>query len=206
VGLRKRPANGSADVNPREDTVRAILTSFPAASPDARDQSPTDAAAPRRQTLDQLVASCVRDANGDPTSAALLLEDRAKQNRRILAELALPYLADACWKAVRRRLDAVGGSEIDHDDKPPEPDTSPRLHALADSLLDFRLPSGILLRDAFRHDVEEAAHWYLSRARALQRRGQWLEAIAPLVPRATVVGQVLDERSLQAILDRSVHR
>lgn len=121
----------------------------------------------------------------------------------MLATLVQPYLADACWKAVQRRLETVRKPAAESETAPSYPDTSERLHALADSLLDFRLPNGTLLRDAFRRDVEEAAHWYLSRARALQRRGRWLESIAPLVPRAKVVGHVLSEHDLQSLLGQA---
>ncbi|MGJ4804449.1 hypothetical protein [Luteimonas sp. SDU82] len=152
-------------------------------------------------TLEGLVASCLRDASGDPVAAALLLEDRIGDHAAMLAELVQPYLADACWKAVQRRLEAVRKPGTASETAPSCPDTSERLHALADSLLDFRLPSGTLLRDAFRHDVEQAAQWYLGRARSLQRKGKWLAAIAPLVPRAKVVGHVLDGHQLQHLLN-----
>lgn len=180
--------------------MRAILGT-PQFPPD--DQS---RAAPRNPrppaTLEGLVASCVRDASGDPVAAALLLEDRIKDHTAMLATLVQPYLADACWKAVQKRLEAARGDSAEQGAAQLGPDTSARLHALADSLLDFRLPSGTLLRDAFRHDVEAAANWYLSRATALRRRGKWLEAIAPLVPRAKVVEQVLSEKELEQLLVR----
>src|SRR5690606_38024084 len=99
----------------------------------------------------------VRDASGDPVAAALLLEDRIMGHTAMLAALVQPYLADACWKAIQSRLNAVRAPVDEQEAAPTCPDTSGRLHALADSLLDFRLPNGTLLRDAFRHDVEEAA-------------------------------------------------
>lgn len=180
--------------------MRAILGTPQSPPTGTRD----GAARPRPpEGLEALVSSCVRDAGGDPVTAALLLEDRIGDHAAMLAELVQPYLADACWKAVQRRLEAVRKPAAASETAPSCPDTSDRLHALADSLLDFRLPSGTLLRDAFRHDVEQAAQWYLGRARSLQRKGKWLAAIAHLVPRAKVVGDVLDERALQALLDSS---
>ncbi|MGY1408367.1 hypothetical protein ACW5EG_02105 [Luteimonas sp. A611] len=180
--------------------MRAILAT--PQFPPVRPESVADRAPSPRLTLEGLVSSCVRDASGDPVAAALLLEDRIRGHTSMLAALVQPYLADACWKAVKKRLELARGL-TDEPAVQTIPDTSARLHALADSLLDFRLPSGTLLRDAFRHDVEAAANWYLSRARALQRRGKWLEAIAPLVPRAKVVGHILDDRDLRALLDRA---
>jgi len=180
--------------------VRAILTSF---SP-ADFQSPSIAPEPnptrivRKPSLEEVVTTSIREAFGDPVVAASLMEARVRDNKALLAQLVAPYLADACWKAINRRLEET--KVPDQDDDPYEaPDTSGRLHALADSLLDFKLPSGILLRDAFAQDIREAAQWYSSRANAFAKRGRWLNAVATIVPRGRTAGDVLDTCKLASM-------
>lgn len=168
--------------------------------------APRPKGAARGPELEQLVSSCVRDAGGDPVAAALLLEDRIKEHSALMVTLVQPYLADACWKAVQKRLDMARGASDEPEIVQQSPDTSARLHALADSLLDFRLPNGVLLRDAFSEDLRAAAHWYLSRAHSFGRRGKWLEAVAVQVPRYRVAGDVLDEQQLQELLDSVTYR
>jgi len=179
--------------------VRAILTSF---SPADFQSAPASVPAPtvRKPTLEDVVTTSIRDAFGDPVVAASLMEARVRDNKTLLAQLVAPYLADACWKAVNRRLEET--KVPDQDDDPYEaPDTSGRLHALADSLLDFKLPSGILLRDAFAHDLKAAAQWYDSRAHSLAKRGRWLSAVAALVPRGKATGDVISGPALLALLE-----
>jgi len=184
--------------------MRAILTSF---SP-ADFQSPSVAREPnltrtvRKPTLEEVVTSSIRDAFGDPVVAASLMEARVRDNKALLAQLVAPYLADACWKAVNRRLEETKVPNLE-DDPYEAPDTSGRLHALAESLLDFRLPNGILLRDAFAQDIRDAARWYTIRADAFARRGRWLGAVAALVPRGRTAGDVLDACKLASMLQNA---
>lgn len=163
--------------------MRAILTSFSSVDFQSAPAPVLPAPTVRKQTLEDVVTISIRDAFGDPVVAASLMEARVRDNKTLLAQLVAPYLADACWKAINRRLEETRASEMDED--PYEaPDTSGRLHALAESLLDFKLPSGILLRDAFAQDLRDAARWYTSRADALAKHGRWLSAVAVLVPEA----------------------
>ena len=156
----------------------------------------------RTQTLEQLVASCVRDAFGDASTAAQLLQERVQGNRRAFRELTQPLLANACLQAVSARIRANRPPEDDWSkDEYEEPDTSDRLFALARSLLDFRLPSGIILRDAFVHDVRDGAMAIRDRARKKMKRAAWLEAIAARMPRHRTVEQVLDESTLSKLLE-----
>jgi hypothetical protein len=133
--------------------------------------------------------------------AALLLEERAKEHQAVLAELAMPYLADACYKAVTGRLAAIQGVAYDASSPAREADTSKRLRRLGASLLEFRLPSGVLLCDAFASDIRQAATWYSSRAASLGKKGRWLADVALLVPRGQTAGAVLTEDRLRKMLE-----
>lgn len=159
-------------------------------------------APPRVQTLEQLVASCVRDAFGDAATASQFLQERIKRNRKAFKELTQPLLASACLQAVSARIRANRLPQDDWSkDEYEEPDTSDRLHALANSLLDFRLPSGTILRDAFVHEVREGAAAYRDRANKASKRASWLEAIAARMPRHRTVGDLMDEAALSQLLD-----
>lgn len=185
--------------------MRAILTNFVPA-PDVAEAEALGVVPeipPRRaQSLEELVASCVRDAFGDPATAAQLLQDRIHGHRKALRELTAPLLAQACLQAVSARIKANRPPEDDWSkEEYEEPDTSGRLHALANSLLDFRLPSGTILRDAFVHDVREGAAVYRERANKAGKRANWLESIAARMPRHRTVGDLLDEPTLSQLLD-----
>ena len=163
---------------------------------------PIGRARTRIQNLEQLVASCVRDAFGDAATAAQLLQERIQGNRQAFKELTQPLLANACLQAVSARIRANRPPEDDwSEDEYEEPDTSGRLHALANSLLDFRLPSGTILRDAFVNDVREGAAVYRERANKATKRASWLEAIAARMPRHRTVGDLLDEGALSQLLE-----
>lgn len=186
--------------------MRAILTNFVPKHEETIQEPALVAAAevhPRRpRSLEDLVAACVRDAFGDPATAAQLLQERIQGNRRAFKELTQPLLAGACLQAVSARIRANRPPEDDWSkDEYEEPDTSDRLHALATSLLDFRLPSGTILRDAFVHDVREGAAVYLERARRATKQARWLEAIAARMPRHRTVGDMMDEAALSQLLD-----
>ncbi|QNN77221.1 hypothetical protein IAE60_15025 [Pseudoxanthomonas mexicana] len=158
----------------------------------------------RIQNLEQLVASCVRDAFGDASTAAQLLQDRIHGNRKALKELTAPLLAHACLQAVSARIRANRPPEDDWSkDEHEEPDTSERLFALAKSNLDFRLPSGIILRDAFVHDVRDGAIALRKRAARAAKYAAWLESIAARMPKHRTVGDILDEPTLATLLEES---
>lgn len=186
--------------------MRAILTNFVPA-PEERAEQAAVVSAPevrpqRRQSLDDLVATCVRDAFGDAATAAQLLQDRVQSNRKAFKELTRPLIADACFKAVSARIKANRPPEDDWSvDEYQAPDTSHRLHALARSILDYRLPGGTLLRDAFVHEVREGAEKLHERAANAGRHARWLDAIAVRLPRHKTVADVLDESTLINLLN-----
>lgn len=90
--------------------MRAILTNFVPAPEEAAEVEALrivpEAPARRPQSLEDLVATCVRDAFGDTATAAQLLQDRVQGNRRALKELTQPLLASACLQAVSARIRA----------------------------------------------------------------------------------------------------
>lgn len=188
--------------------MRAILTTF-VPEPEESTQESALVAAPeaparRPQSLEDLAAACVRDAFGDPATASQLLQERIQGNRKAFKELTQPLLAGACLQAVSARIRANRPPEDDwNKDEYEEPDTSGRLHALAESLLDFRLPNGTILRDAFVHDVREGAAVYRKRANKANKRASWLEAIAARMQRHRTVSEILDEATIFRMFEDS---
>lgn len=188
--------------------MRAILTNFVPATEEATEAEArriVPETHPRRpQSLEDLVAACVRDAFGDTATAAQLLQERIQGNRKALQELTRPLLAGACLQAVSARIRANRPPEDDwSQNEYEEPDTSERLFALAKSNLDFRLPSGIILRDAFVHDVRAGALAMQDLANRKLKRAAWLEAIAARMPKHRTVEQVLDEPTLSRLLEEA---
>lgn len=185
--------------------MRAILTNFvPEPEESTQESVAPEASARRPQSLEDLVAACVRDAFGDPATAAQLLQERIHVNRKAFKELTQPLLASACLQAVSARIRANRPPEDDWSkDEYEETDTSDRLHALANSLLDFRLPNGTILRDAFVQDVREGAATYRERANKASKRAVWLEAIAARMPRHRTVSEILDEATIFRMFEDS---
>lgn len=188
--------------------MRAILTSFVPEPEESTQESvlvsAQEAHARRPQSLEDLVAACVRDAFGDPATAAQLLLERIQGNRKAFKELTQPLLAGACLQAVSARIRANRPPEDDWSkDEHEEPDTSERLFALAKSNLDYRLPNGIILRDAFVQDVRDGAAAMRRREARAAKYAAWLEAIAARMPKHRTVGEILDEPTLATLLEES---
>lgn len=188
--------------------MRAILTNFVPAPEEAAEAEALrivpEVHARRPQSLEDLVASCVRDAFGDPATAAQLLQERIHVNRKAFKELTQPLLAGACLQAVSARIRANRPPEDDWSkDEYEEPDTSERLFALAKSNLNYRLPNGIILRDAFVHDVRHGAEALRGREARAAKYAAWLEAIAGRMPKHRTVGEILDEPTLATLLEES---
>jgi hypothetical protein len=75
------------------------------------------------------------------------------------------------------------------------------LEALAESLLaSFRLPGGILLREATASDLKDAANFYRSQANTMAHKARWFDAIAARIGRKKV-GDVLDEAAVRELQD-----
>lgn len=188
--------------------MRAILANFVPES----GETPNEAAfvadpharARRPQSLEDLVAACVRDAFGDTATAAQLLQERIQGNRKAFKELTRPLLASACLQAVSARIRANRPPEDDWSrEEYEEPDTSERLFALAKSNLDYRLPNGIILRDAFVQDVRDGAAAMRRREARAAKYAAWLEAIAARMPKHRTVGEIFDEPTLATLLEES---
>lgn len=73
------------------------------------------------------------------------------------------------------------------------------------SLLNFPLPTpgNKLLRDANAAEVIDAAHHYRGNAKDMLQKSAWLAAVAAKLPSGKVVGDVFDNRALNALYNNT---
>ena len=171
----------------------ARSTPAPIPAPTAQDTTEAD-------RLRDLAAQALERASGDPHKAATLLENRIRANDRLQRELLERVISDQCLALVRRVAPKAPPAE-----RAPrrEIDTSARIHALADSLLDFVLPGGLKLRDATPAQLHATARVFEHNAAESRRTARWLDAVAARVPDGRKVGEALDARELQRLKDRA---
>lgn len=146
-------------------------------------------------SLAQIAARAALNETNDVAMAAKLLEVRAKKDPVLFRALTEPTLASICYDMVRgesqqqRRVawtapnyDAGGGGDrvLAHAEK---------------TLLDFRLPNGMLLRDAKRADLMAAAQFYRAQALDMAHKAAWLDRVAEAVGNKAV-GKALNADQL----------
>jgi hypothetical protein len=164
--------------------------------------------------------AALKKSAGNPQNAAVLMQEGAKKNPALYKALTEPYLADACWQAVRaaahtERKKVWTGSE-------PKPPANPnavgskfgaaaqaqvdRVVSLARgnvaTLLDFPLPIQGLPRlgEATLAMLKQAADFYKKSAADMSTKAKWLKLIISAMPddKATV-GTVLNDKALRKL-------
>ena len=150
-------------------------------------------------SLRRIVAEIVATSDTREEAAAALLR-RVRGDAALWAALMEPHekmAADAAVRGMvheqRRRIWA----------RPVEPDA--RVAALANmhaTLMDFRLPSGLRLRDATAADCMDGATFYARQAGDMAWKARWLSAVAEACGDG-VVADAMDERALAALREKT---
>lgn len=159
------------------------------------------------QTHSSIVETAAREAleiENDTIKATRLLEDRANADPALFKALTGPYLHQAAYEAVRLRVHAqrrVAWNSTNYD----ATGRGERVlaHAVHNSLLDFPLPSGMLLRNAKATDVLDGAKRYREQANDMTHKAVWLDAIAARLGRRTV-GAVFSHEALAQLQHETV--
>lgn len=142
------------------------------------------------------------EAGGDVRRAADLLRDRAMEDRAFLDAHFGVLIRDAAYKAVAHCIRA-DRRVVWTTPQPTTQERSAQVAALASgtaqTLLDFALPGGKLLRNATRAEVAEAASFYAKQARDMSWKSRWLDHVAQSLPDGKRVADVLSPERLEEL-------
>lgn len=151
-----------------------------------------------------IAAEVLEQVGGDAGKAAEALQARALHDDALFREVMLPLVPQACAAIVssvirtRRRsicnpvkeaTDAAAGAAA--------------LQNTAQSMLDFPLPGGKLLRHASAEDCKAAAHMYERQATDMAGKSRFLRNVG-LRCGANIVGEVLTEIELVQLFKRAM--
>lgn len=165
--------------------------------------APTTAESLQHQAL-AVAAEVLEEVGGDAVKAAEALQARALQDDSLFREVMLPLVPQACAAIVssvirtRRRsicnpikeaTDAAAGAAA--------------LQATAQSMLDFPLPGGKLLRHASAEDCKSAAQMYERQAMDMAGKSRFLRNVS-LRCGANTVGEVFTEIELVQLFKRAM--
>ena len=157
---------------------------------------------PKRQapSLHALAAHYLKAAKNNRAEAEAATINAIFADNELREALAVPLVAGAVKQAVgevirQDRADVWSG---------PSPEAGKRrvkITARINNLLlmNFRLPTGKLLRDATAAEVKEAAMFYFKQGSDMMVKYRWLTAIAKAVPAGEIVGKVLREKQLRTL-------
>lgn len=145
------------------------------------------------QLIADVVAESLKKAKGDLSAATDLMHARVLRDDYLLRVLMSPLVRQACYDTLRQNLRSER-REVWTAPNYTKGGNGQRLEALATTLLDFRLPLGIILRDAKRDDVEAAAQWYETSAGNMHHKARWLRAIAEKLGRGKVGSKLTAEQ------------
>ncbi len=135
-------------------------------------------------------------------AAAKLLEQWAVTDQTLQFNLTEPYLPTACYEAIRRQ----SHREREIVWLPPnytKGGNGQRILEYTKSLLDFRLPNGMRLRDAKKADLIEARDFYSKQAANMQHKVRWLDSIIRQVGRKTAGNAFTDMKLRELQLEVS---
>lgn len=147
-----------------------------------------------KPTVSARAREALRDAD-NAVDAARLLEEWARKDPELWVELTEKYISSACLYEVRRACRKDRCAVWTTANYSPD-GNGDRLRASGEtSLLDFPLPGGKLLRDAYAGDLQIASDFYRKQARDMFSKSAWLTEIAKRIGRKKVA-TVFDNRSL----------
>lgn len=138
------------------------------------------------------------DADLDKRVAALLRA--VKRIPEVYAEMMAPHEVPAARLLLRDSQRQERGALWA---RPTEPDARVAALAAGNSLLDFRLPSGIRLRNATADEVGAAADFYTKQAADMAWKAKWLGQIVGRIKKDKTVGDCLTDADLIAIREKT---
>jgi hypothetical protein len=151
-----------------------------------------------------VAAQILDGVGGDATKAAQALEDRILKDRDLFRVTMTPLVGRVCaeivGKVIRDRRASISNAVKQADDAIAG---AAALQATAQSMLDFPLPGGKLLRHATSDDCVDAARAYEKQAQDMAGKSRFLRNVG-LRAGANLVGEVLTEMDLVQLFKRAM--
>jgi len=144
--------------------------------------------------MQEKIRSIIESAT-DVSEASRMLEEEARKDADLYNHLTEPFLARACYDAVRTEYQSER-KQIWTAPNYTEGGNGHRVKEHARTLLDFPLPNGKRMRDATKADLLEASEFYRKQAADMARKARWLEQVAESVGKKKV-GNALSAEDLE---------
>lgn len=149
--------------------------------------------------LRSLARESLEAAGGDTDKATDALIARVTRSKSLFASLTERLVYNACHYAVRME-NGLHRHRVWNSDQTTAQEQKGRVVALArgtaNTLMDFPLPGGTRLADAYKGDVEAASEFYLGQASDMKKKGNWLQLISQHMPKLKTVSEVMDNARL----------
>lgn len=151
------------------------------------------------QTAAEKLAELVRKyeaIDGDLDMRAKALLRAVKRSPDVYAAMMEPHelpVARELVRSAQRRTRSTLWA------RPTSPDERVSALAYTNSLMDFRLPSGIALRAATANDVNSAAYFYAAQAQDMGWKARWLGKVAERLDADKTVGDCLTDTDLATL-------
>ena len=119
----------------------------------------------------------------------------------LMAELVQPHVESIARELMRANMRETRRVAWQ---RPTEPDARARRvgAVVVSSLMDFRLPSGLLIGNATKADLIAAAAFYRKQADDMAWKARWVDLVAEKIGRKTVA-DVLDATKLSALQEQA---
>ena len=153
--------------------------------------------------VSQAARRALDEADGDPTRAAEILEERVRADQDLWRRLTDQLIRAACTSYVRSEVAAERRRIWRNRAANPRNvimDGKRRMERLAqENLMLFPLPGGMRLGEARRDEVSAAAGFYAGMTRDMAWKQRWLSLVAQSLPDDKAVGEVLTEERLREL-------
>jgi len=156
------------------------------------------------QTVESVARECFKACDGDVQASVKKMAARVRADMGLFRELLDEMVESACYSELAK-LNRDNNRAIWTAANYDPGGKGERVKALAsgNALMFFRLPSGPLLGQAKRADVDAAADFYAKQAQDMGWKARWLQMIAKHVEGNKTVAKCLTEQQLAKLKERA---
>lgn len=156
------------------------------------------------QTVESVARDCFKSCNGDVREGVRRMAKLVRADMGLFRQLLDEMVESACYSELAK-LNRDNNRAIWTAANYDKGGKGERVKALAhgNALMFFRLPTGSLLGQAKRAEVDEAAQFYSKQATDMAWKGRWLSMVAEKVEGQKTVGKCLTEHDLAKLQEKA---